>query len=201
MALVHTPPGDLGMQPPEFTLNGVDGKTHPLTSFLQGKGLLIVFMCNHCPYVKAVLGRINQLAEKFHGLGIPVVGINPNDAAKYPEDSLPKMIELSREAGFAFAYLHDPTQAVAKSYGAVCTPDFFLFRRKDPAGSKATGTQSSVAQAFELCYRGRLDDSWKDETKVTTRDLEQAMSAIVEGRPQASQQTPSMGCSIKWLPS
>lgn len=188
MALTHTPPGELGSHAPPFQLLGVDGKQHTTHEFSSGKGLLVAFICNHCPYVKAIWGRLDALARKFQPLGIPVVGINSNDSRRYPEDRFEAMQALHQERRFAFQYLHDPTQEVARAYGAVCTPDFFLYRSDPNLGGK-----------LELQYRGRLDDSWKDEAQVRSRDLEAAMDAVVCGVAVPPLQVPSMGCSIKWL--
>src|SRR5262245_1896528 len=119
MALTHTPPGDLGSQAPDFSLPGVDGKTYSLESFASAKALVVVFMCNHCPYVQAVQRRINELAKNYAYLGVRVAGINPNDTKKYPADNFEAMKKVAAEQGYVFPYLIDESQEVAKAYGAV----------------------------------------------------------------------------------
>lgn len=141
-------------------------------------------MCNHCPYVVAVRDRINALAREYGPRGVRVVGINSNDAARYPDDSFDQMKRYARELGFQFDYLFDETQEVARAYDAVCTPDPYVYEN---AGGR-----------FLLRYHGRIDDSWKDPSQVKTRDLALALDAILAGRPVAGTQPPSMGCSIKW---
>jgi peroxiredoxin len=190
MALTTTPPGELGSIAPEFALLGVDGKTHRLSDYSASgappmKACVIVFMCNHCPYVKAIQGRLNSLAREYQGRGVQIIGINPNDASRYPDDSFDAMKRVAREQGYVFPYLLDDTQAVARAYGAVCTPDFFVY---------SPNTEGQPA----LRYRGRLDDSWKDESQVKVRDLAQALDTILADRPVSAAQVPSMGCSIKW---
>ena len=141
-------------------------------------------MCNHCPYVIAVQSRINSLAKEFASRGAKVVGINSNDAVKYPDDSFAKMQEDARKLGYVFPYLFDETQAVARAYGAACTPDPYVYE--------------NVGGKFVLRYHGRIDDNWKDEAAVTRRELALALEAILSGKPLDLEQKPSMGCSIKW---
>lgn len=192
MALTTTPAGELGSAAPDFELLGVDGRKHPLVEYTHGLGVLVAFICNHCPYVQAILGRFDALAAKYGSKGIPVVGINPNDSTRYPDDSFEAMQSLHREKRLNFSYLIDPTQSVARAYGAVCTPDFFLYRQKK---------SSRGVSGLELVYRGRLDDSWKDESAVKSRELDAAMEALCLGLEIPAKQPPSMGCSIKWLPA
>ncbi|OFZ19796.1 MAG: alkyl hydroperoxide reductase [Bdellovibrionales bacterium GWB1_55_8] len=184
MALMYSEPAALGSPAPDFTLPGVDGKTYRLLDFKDSKALLVIFMCNHCPYVKAVQGRINALARQYGSKGISVVGINPNDSVRYPDDSFEAMKQTASENGYVFPYLRDEDQSVARAYGAICTPEFYLYQPK--------GNQ------FILRYRGRLDDNWKDEKAVTRRDLVQAIENVIAGREPAVDQPASMGCSIKW---
>jgi peroxiredoxin len=184
MALTYTPPGELGALAPDFSLKGVDGGIHRLADFSNARALVVTFMCNHCPYVKAVQGRINALAREYAQKGVALVGINPNDSVRYPDDSFEAMQAESRKHGYVFPYLHDETQEVARAYGAVCTPDFYAYA---PTG-----------EGFALRYRGRLDDSWKDEAAVRRRDLASALDAILSGGTPSPDQLPSMGCSIKW---
>jgi peroxiredoxin len=188
MALMHSKDFhqglNLGALAPDFSLPGVDGRTWTLADFKDNKALLVIFMCNHCPYVIAVQDRINALAKRYQPAGLSVVGINPNDATRYPDDSFEKMKERAREQGYVFPYLQDETQAVARAYDAVCTPDLYLFAHE--------------AGEFRLRYHGRIDDQWKDPAKVTRRELAEAIEAVLKGGAVAEEQHPSMGCSIKW---
>ena len=179
MALMESGMVALGSPCPAFRLPGVDGRTWSRDDFTSGL-LLVVVMCNHCPYVQAVDDRINLLAKACAGR-CDVVAINPNDAAAYPEDSFEAMRARSAAKGYAFPYLRDEDQSVARAFGAVCTPDFFLYD-----------------QARKLRYRGRLDDNWKDPEGVRKRDLREAIEALLEGQEPDAMQRPSMGCSIKW---
>ena len=179
MALMESGMVALGTPCPDFALPGVDGRMWAREDFREPL-LLVVVMCNHCPYVQAVDDRINQLARDYAGR-CAVVGINPNDAAAYPDDSFEAMQARAKAKGFAFPYLHDESQAIAKAFNAVCTPDFFLY-----------------GPDRKLRYRGRLDDSWKDPEAVKARDLQAAIEALLAGRDPDAIQRPSMGCSIKW---
>ena len=183
MTLTYSPKdSELGSPAPDFSLPGVDGRKWSLADFRGKKALVVAFICNHCPYVQAVRGRINALARDYALRGVALVGINPNDASRYPDDSFEAMQAVARESGFVFPYLFDESQTVARDYGAVCTPDFFVY------GSD-----------LRLAYRGRLDDSWKDEKAVTRRELALALDGILTGEtPSATSQVPAMGCSIKW---
>lgn len=189
MALTHSEKGELGSLAPDFNLLGTDGVHHQLRDFRNARALVIVFMCNHCPYVKAVRERINQLAAEGSEVGVQVIGINSNDSIRYPDDSFEAMQIEVQEQKYVFPYLWDETQEVARAYGAVCTPDFYVYKNetahKDPV-------------CFVLKYRGRLDDSWKDEGAVRQCDLRNAIDEILAGREPGSDQIPSMGCSIKW---
>jgi hypothetical protein len=140
-----------------------------------------MFICNHCPYVKAVEDRIIRLAKDYAPRGVQVAGICSNDAETYPDDAFDALAVRWRERGYGFPYLHDESQDVARAFGAVCTPDIFVYDREG-----------------RLAYRGRIDDSWKDESKVTTRELAGALDALLAGERPAEKQRPSMGCSIKW---
>lgn len=184
MALTTSTPKKLGTEAPDFSLMNVDGKRYSLASFKDSQALVVIFMCNHCPYVVATQGRINALAKAFGPRGVALLGINSNDSVKYPEDSFEEMKVRAKEQAFLFPYLHDGSQAVAKAYGAVCTPDPFVFEN----------TQGK----FLLRYQGRIDDNWKDETKVMKRDLADALESILSGRAIPTDQKPAMGCSIKW---
>jgi peroxiredoxin len=181
MALTPSTMLPLGTAAPSFELPDTQGKKVSLADF-QDAPLLVVFMCNHCPYVKHVRGELAQLGRDYAPKGLRMVGINSNDVEHYPEDSPEKMRAEAQQAGYAFPYLYDATQEVAKSYKAACTPDFFLFDRE-----------------HRLAYRGQLDDSRPGMVKpVTGADLRAALDAVLAGRPVSSDQKPSVGCNIKW---
>lgn len=184
MALTHTPPIEKKEQTPDFQLPGLDGKTYSLVDFKNDKPLVIMFICNHCPYVKAIEDRLITLGDDLKSQGVNVVGICSNDSVNYPEDSFENLKKRFIEKNYSFTYLHDADQSVAKKFGAVCTPDFFVYNSK-----------------LELTYRGRLDDSWKDPSLVTKRELYQAIQELLISDTFKSAQTPSMGCSIKWIKS
>ncbi len=182
MALKETPVCDFGKPAPDFSLSGVDGKTWRLADCRGPKGTLVMFICNHCPYVKAVRERIVRDAKDLKALGIGVVAISSNDPSDYPEDSFDNMKKVAREFSYPFPYLFDETQDIAKSYGAVCTPDFFGYHAD-----------------LTLQYRGRLDESGKQPAAPNVRrDLYEAMKQIAETGRGPEEQIPSMGCSIKW---
>lgn len=181
MALTYTPSPDLGQDCPDFSLPGVDGRLYSKSDVLQGRPAVIMFICNHCPYVKAIEQRLIELGRDLKSLNVPLIGISSNDADRYPADSFDAMKAQSSEKGYTFPYLYDESQKAARDFGAVCTPDFFVY---DARG--------------KLAYRGRLDDSWKDPAQVTKRELFTAVQDLVAGRPAPSNQAPSMGCSLKW---
>ena len=173
---------DFGWQAKNFELPGVDGEHYSLDNVRGNNGMLIMFICNHCPYVLAVLDRIVRDAEELQGLGVGVVAISSNDVIAYPEDSFENMIKLSKDNDFSFPYLYDEDQNVARSFDAVCTPDFFGFNSKN-----------------ELQYRGRLDASRKESGPLDLRrDLFEGMKLIAETGKGPTGQIASMGCSIKW---
>jgi len=166
----------------DFELPGVDGKNWSLADCVGEKGLLVMFICNHCPYVKSILDRIVRDTRELKALGVNTVAIMSNDPTDYEEDSFENMQKVSAAAGFDFPYLIDETQQVAKAYGAVCTPDFFGYN----AGLK-------------LQYRGRLDESRKEAAAEDVyRDLFEGMKAVAHSGRGPAEQIPSMGCSIKW---
>ncbi|TAN52411.1 MAG: thioredoxin family protein [Methylococcaceae bacterium] len=182
MARIETPVCDFGRKAPDFSLPGVDGRRWSLEQCRGPNGLLVMFICNHCPYVKAVRERIVRDTQELKALGIGSVAIMSNDAAEYPEDAFENMANIAREFNFPFPYLWDETQQTAKDYGAVCTPDFF-------------GYNAELA----LQYRGRLDESRKETAPAGAhRELFEAMRQIAQTGRGPAQQTPSMGCSIKW---
>jgi peroxiredoxin len=182
MVSTPTPVCDFDWPAPAFDLPGTDGKRHTLSSVRGDNGLLVMFICNHCPYVKAVFDRIVRDARELKHHGINCIAIMSNDPGEYPEDSWDNMVRIAREMDFPFPYVLDETQEVAKAYGAVCTPDFFGFNNR-----------------LELQYRGRLDESRKEAAAVDVRrDLFEAMKQIAATGAGPLEQVPSMGCSIKW---
>jgi peroxiredoxin len=181
MALLESTMPPLGTPAHDFSLEGIDSKTHSLKSYSEKEIIVIIFMCNHCPYVKAVLKRIIALQNEFIDRGVQFIGINSNDATRYPDDSLENMKIIAKENDFSFPYLIDPSQEVAKSYDAVCTPDLYVYGKNR-----------------KLVYRGRIDDNWEDSEKVTQQDLKLALENILSREVITSKQIPSMSCSIKW---
>lgn len=179
MALAESTMVPLGTPCPDFVLPDTAGRLRRRGDF-DAPALLVVFMCNHCPYVQAVDDRINDLARATVGR-CDVVAINPNDARAYPEDGFEAMKHRAAEKAYVFPYLHDESQDVARAFGAVCTPDFFLY-----------------GPDRRLAYRGRLDDHWKDAAGVTREELREAIDAVLGGRALLERQHASMGCSIKW---
>src|SRR5882672_1673760 len=177
----QSPICNFGCKAPGFDLPGTDGKRHTLASVTGSKGLLVMFICNHCPYVKAIRERLIRDCVELKTLGIDAVAISANDPDDYPEDSFENMQRLARDLKFPFPYLFDESQEVARAYGAVCTPDFFGF-------NKDLGLQ----------YRGRLDASRSSPAANARRELFEAMKAVAETGRGPADQIPSMGCSIKW---
>ncbi|MCU7611226.1 thioredoxin family protein [Anaplasma capra] len=186
MAAVVTPELDAGFVARDFRLKSTDGGYYGLDSFQGSSAFLVMFICNHCPYVKAVIKHlvrdVRSLAEDF---GVGAVAIMPNDTHAYPEDSYDKMAKLAQDLAFPFPYVIDEDQSVAKSYGAVCTPDFFCFNKD-----------------MKLCYRGRFDDPNRDwELDPNGRsELFEAVRFVAETGKAPGGQVPSIGCSIKWRP-
>ena len=172
---------DFGWQAVDFELEGIDGQTYTLDKARGPNGLLVMFICNHCPYVKAVAGRIVRDVADLKAKGIGAIGINANDPVNYPEDSFENMKAFAKHHDFNFPYVIDRTQEVARAYDAVCTPDFFGF-------DKDLGLQ----------YRGRLDESKTTLVDNARRDLYEAMVRVAETGEGPQEQIPSMGCSIKW---
>ena len=178
-----TPPVcDFGWQAPDAVLPGTDGNSHSLFGAAGPNGLVIAFICNHCPYVRAVIGRIVRDARDLRAEGIGFVAVSSNDAVAYPQDSFANMKRLAAEQGLGFPYLYDEDQRVAAAYGAACTPDFFGLNRE-----------------FTLQYRGRLDASRREENvSGLRRDLYEAMKEIARTGTGPADQIASIGCSIKW---
>ncbi|MXV63728.1 redoxin domain-containing protein [Natronorubrum sp. JWXQ-INN-674] len=169
---------------PEFELEGADGESYTLDSFADNEALLLVFTCNHCPYAKAKFDLLNELAAEYDD--VAVVGINPNDAEEYPEDSLEAMREYVDDGTIQYdAYLRDENQHVARTYGAVCTPDPFLF-------------ESANGKEFQLVYQGRLDDALNPDDEPSRYHIREAIDAVLAGESVDLEWQPSQGCSIKW---
>lgn len=183
MVSLNPPVCDFGWQAPDFQLPGVDGKQWTLAEAAGPKGLLVMFICNHCPYVKAIRERLVADLRELQKFGVNAVAISSNDTVNYPEDSFDNMQKVAAEFDFPFPYLFDATQEVAKAYGAVCTPDFFGFNGR-----------------LELQYRGRFDAAGRGEPPADNpRDLFNAMKQVAQSGHGPRQQVPSIGCSIKWL--
>ena len=182
MVSLETPICDFGWKAVDFELKGIDGKTYSLADAKGPKGLLIMFICNHCPYVKAIADRLVRDVSELQEMGMGAIAIMANDYQNYPEDSFDNMGLFAEKNGFTFPYVIDETQEVARAYDAVCTPDFFGFNAD-----------------LELQYRGRLDASRKEAAPADARrDLFEAMRQVVETGQGPAEQIPSMGCSIKW---
>lgn len=175
----------LGTEAPNFSLPDADGTAYGRDQVRGKAGLLVVFMCNHCPYVKHVASQLSDIAREYIGRGIGMVGINSNDITTHPDDSPEKMREEVRIHGYTFPYLFDQSQEVAKDYRAACTPDFYLFDAD-----------------LKLVYRGQMDDSRpRQDTPATGRDLRIALDCLLAGKEVAEPHKPSIGCNIKWRPN
>ena len=184
MALTPSTMLPLGTKAPAFSLPNVDGRVVSLSDFADAPALLVVFMCNHCPYVKHVAGELTRLTAQYMEKGVAVVGINANNPATHPADSPEQMVHEAENRGYQFPYLYDQTQEVAKAYRAACTPDFYVFDEHQ-----------------RLVYRGQMDSSRPESgIPVTGSDLRAALGAVLAGRPVSADQKPSIGCNIKWKP-
>lgn len=184
MALINSTMLPLGTRAPQFRLPDTNGRFVGLDDFAGRAGLLVLFICNHCPYVKHVRGALAAIGREYQSLGIGIVAINSNDAQTYPQDGPESMKQEHKDAGYVFPYIFDESQEVAKAYRAACTPDIFLFDRK-----------------FELVYRGQVDATRpKSGLPATGLDLRTALNAVLAGQPVQGPQVPSIGCSIKWMP-
>ena len=181
MVRTETPVCEFGTPAPDFALPGTDGKIWTLANSRGEHGLLVMFICNHCPYVKAVLDRIVRDASELKQFGMNTIAIMSNDPGDYPEDSFDNMKIVARDMKFPFPYVFDESQAVAKAFGAVCTPDFFGYNAD-----------------LKLQYRGRLDESRKEPVANARRDLFESMKQVAQTGQGPREQIPSMGCSIKW---
>jgi len=181
MVLLHSEKIKLGTSAPDFDLKSVDGKAYSLASFNDKKVLVVMFICNHCPYVQAIENRIIQLQRDYADKSLQLVGICSNDPTDYPDDSPENLKKRWLVKDYRFPYLIDEAQDIAKAYGAVCTPDIFVF----DANRK-------------LAYHGQFDNHWKDHNLVTRHDLQEALDRLLKGENPSTDQQPSMGCSIKW---
>lgn len=174
----------LGAKAPDFALPDTEGRIVRLSDFDGAPALLVIFLCNHCPYVKHIADSLAKFAKEYQEKGVAIVAINSNDVEAYPDDSPEKMREEVKMRGYTFPYLYDETQEVAKAYRAACTPDFFLFDKDR-----------------RLVYRGQFDDSRPGNgIPVTGKDLRAALDAVLAGKPVSPDQKPSLGCNIKWKP-
>ena len=182
MALLESIFIPLGTKMPDFQLKDPQGKIYKGSQLYGQRGLMLGFMCNHCPYAQAVWPRFIRLAQYARGMKINTTAVNPNINPNYPEDSPEKMKGKIEEWGIDFPYLVDETQETAKLFKAQCTPDIYVFN-----------------QNYELFYHGRIDDNWQDETKITHEELKEALNNHAAGLPVSQNQKPSMGCSIKWI--
>ena len=182
MALTESTMMPVGTLAPDFSLPDTTGGTVSLADFQNAPALLVMFLCNHCPYVQHVAYTIARLARDYQKKGVTVVGINSNDAEKYPADNPSMMQEEAKRVGHTFPYLFDESQAVAKAYHAACTPEFYIFDKQR-----------------KLVYRGRMDGSTPgNDVPTTGEDLQAALDAVLAGKPISGEQKPSMGCNIKW---
>ena len=180
MVLLESLKLEMGSSAIDFDLAATDGKNYKLSDFSEAKVLVVAFICNHCPYVQAIWDRLVDLQEDFKERGVQFVGINPNLNPKYEEETFEKMKEYFERYNMNFPYLQDASQEVAREYKAQCTPDIYVFN-----------------EDRKLAYHGRIDDSWKDESAVTKKELAGALELILEGKEVLSQ-SPTIGCSIKW---
>lgn len=181
MVLLHSKKIEIGTPAPNFNLPSVDGQKYSLDSFKNKKATVVMFICNHCPYVQVVEARIVQLNRDYSPQGVQFFGICSNDPTDYPDDSPKNLLKRWKEKEYGFPYLIDDTQQVAKAYQAACTPDIYVFDSQ-----------------HQLAYHGRIDDNWKEPEKVTRHELREALDKLLAGQKPSEDQQPSMGCSIKW---
>ena len=184
MALTYSQMLPLGTPAPDFSLPDANSKVVSLADFKDSPALVVMFLCNHCPYVQHIRPTVSKLVREYQAKGVAFVGVNSNDAEKYPADSPAMMLEEIKAADYSFPYLYDNEQNLAKTFRAACTPDFYVFDR-----------------SRKLCYRGRFDGSSpKNDIPTTGEDLRAALDAVLAGKPVPGEQKPSMGCNIKWRP-
>lgn len=171
----------IGERAPEFSLPGVDDKEYALSDFKAQKAVVVVFTCNHCPYVRAYEGRLVQLQRDYAGRGVQLLAINSNDSVAYPEDRFDNMVRRARDRQFNFPYLRDETQRVARAYGAEYTPEVFVLNSR-----------------FQVRYLGRIDENWQHPEKVKSHDLRDAIAAVLHHKPVQNPVTHAIGCTVKW---
>jgi len=181
MVLLESKGSKIGTPAPDFSLPSVDGKKYSLSDFKDQKVTVVMFICNHCPYVKAVEDRYIQLGKDYKDRGVQLVGICSNDASDYPDDSPENLLKRWQEKEYGFPYLVDESQEVAKAYDAVCTPEFYIYDAD-----------------HRLAYHGRLDDNWENPSQVTRKEMWEAIDALLAGDAPNPKQNHSIGCSIKW---
>jgi peroxiredoxin len=172
---------EIGQRAPDFNLPGVDGKDHSLSSYKDKKVVVVMFTCNHCPYVQAYEDRLISIQRDYADKGVQLVAINANDSAGYPEDDFDNMVKRAKKKNFNFPYLRDDTQRTARGYGAEYTPEMFVLNSK-----------------FEVRYIGRVDDNWQNPDKVRSHDLRNALNAILAHKKVENPVTHAIGCTIKW---
>lgn len=184
MSLTESVNVQMGTPAPDFNLPCIDGRNYSLANFHASKALVVIFMCNHCPYVRAIWHRLVKLEKAYRDKGVKFIGINSNDVKTYPEDSFDNMRKYAKEQGQEFPYLQDKTQEVAKAYNATCTPDIFVYDSK-----------------HLLAYHGRFDNSagLAKGGEPTSQDLQASIDSLLSGQKPTQSQAPSMGCNIKWL--
>jgi len=181
MALLNTESIPMGTPCPDFNLPAVDGRQYGLADFADAQVLVVMFICNHCPYVQAIEDRYVALAHHYAEASVQFVGICPNDPDKYPDDSRENLWRRWADKAYGFPYLQDLSQDVSRAFGAVCTPDLYVYDRDR-----------------KLAYHGRLDDSWGDPYQVTREEMREAIDILLDGGQPAAEQAPAQGCSIKW---
>ena len=181
MTLLQSLQLPMGSQIINFNLPATDGNTYTLTDFSDKEILIIIFMCNHCPYVHAIINRLISIQSDYSNKGVQLIGINSNDSINYPDDSFEAMQKWVTEKVINFVYLHDEDQSIAKAYKAQCTPDIYMFDK-----------------SRQLVYHGQIDDNWKDKSNITKHDLRDAINASLAGVLISKNQSPTIGCSIKW---
>ena len=172
---------EIGQRAPDFTLPGVDGKDHSLAQYKDRKAVVVVFACNHCPYVQAYDERLLSTVRDYEPKGVQFIAINANDEAGYPEDSFDNMVKRAKQRGYTFPYLRDDTQRIARAYGAEYTPEVFVLNSK-----------------FAVRYIGRIDDNWQHPDKVKTHNLREALDAVLAHKKIENPITHAIGCTIKW---
>jgi len=183
MVLLESERISMGEVASDFNLLGVDGREYSLSSFDDKRVLIVMFICNHCPYVHAVIDRIVSIQNDYFDRGVALIAINSNDALAYPDDDFEHMKSFASQYGLKI-YLHDESQEVARTYNAQCTPDMFVYKKDEVD--------------WKLVYHGRIDDNWKDEKAVVKHEMREALDSLLRGNEPNLEQNPSMGCSIKW---